>query len=78
MSFSHRDKIKLKNYLLKTLINKEGVISVTLVGSFWEKKNLNNFSDIDIIIILDKFNKQNYDKCISSLIKINLKKFNLV
>ena len=77
MSFSHRDKIKLKNYLLKTLINKEGVISVTLVGSFWEKKNLNNFSDIDIIIILDKFNKQNYDKCISSLIKINLKKFNL-
>ena len=77
MLFSHKDKIKLKNYLLKNLIKIEGVLSVTLVGSFWEKNNLNNFSDIDIIIILDKFNKQNYNKCISSLLKINLKNFNL-
>ena len=58
MLFSHKDKIKLKNYLLKTLINIEGVISVTLVGSFWEKKKLKNFSDLDIVIILDKFKKK--------------------
>ena len=43
MLFSHKDKIKLKNYLLKTLINIEGVISVTLVGSFWEKKKTKKF-----------------------------------
>ena len=77
MLFSHKDKIKLKNYLLKTLINIEGVISVTLVGSFWEKKKLKNFSDLDIVIILDKFKKKSYDRCINSLLEINLKKFNL-
>ena len=77
MLFSHKDKIKLKKYLLKTLINIESVISVTLVGSFWEKNKLKNFSDLDIVIILDKFNKKSYDKCINSLLKINLKKFNL-
>mgnify|MGYP001417003188 CR=1 FL=1 len=47
MLFSHKDKIKLKNYLLKNLIKIEGVLSVTLVGSFWEKNNLNNFTFID-------------------------------
>ena len=39
MLFSHKDKIKLKNYLLKNLIKIKGVLSVTLVGSFWKKKS---------------------------------------
>ena len=58
-------------------LNKNKRCLISNIGwFFWEKNNLNNFSDIDIIIILDKFNKQNYNKCISSL-KINLKNFNL-
>ncbi len=77
MLFSYQDKNKLKNYLLKTLIKLKGVISVTLVGSFWEQNKLSNFSDLDIVIILDEFNKKSYDNCINALLKTNLKKFNL-
>ena len=39
MLFKYRDKINLKKDIFKSLISTKGVVSVTLVGSFWEKKN---------------------------------------
>jgi broad specificity phosphatase PhoE len=77
MLFSHKDKIRLKNHLFKIIKDIDGVISVTLVGSFWNKTNLDNFSDVDIVIILKKLNKKNFNSCIKTISKINLKKFNL-
>ena len=77
MLFSQQDKNRLKNHLFKILSSIKGVISITLVGSFWTKKNLNDFSDVDIVIILEEFNQHKYNECINKISKINLKKFNL-
>ena len=38
MSFKYSDKVKLKKDIFKTLNKIKDVVSVTLVGSFWEKK----------------------------------------
>lgn len=77
MVFSNKDKIKLKKHLFRIITNIEGVMSVTLVGSFWDKTNSKNFSDIDIVIILKKLNKTRFNKCIKKISKINLSEFNL-
>ncbi len=77
MSFKYKDKLRLKKKLLINLTKINGVVSVTLVGSFWEKNNSKNFSDIDIVIILKKFNQKKYQECLRKIKKINLKEFNL-
>ena len=77
MLFTNREKKKLKKDLFKTLIKNKNVISVTLVGSFWEDERSKDFSDIDIVIILKKFNKNNYQECLKKITKLNLKKYNL-
>ena len=48
---------KLKNHILNNLLKVKGVISVNLVGSFWENPNENNFRDIDIVVVLKKIDK---------------------
>ena len=77
MSFRYRDKIKLKEDIFKILIDINEVISVTLVGSFWEKKTTKDFSDIDIVIILKKFSKITYYQCLKKINNLELKKYNL-
>jgi len=64
MLFTNREKQRLKKDLFKTLIKNKNVISVTLVGSFWENKKSKDFSDIDIVIILKRFNKISYQECL--------------
>ena len=43
MVFNYRDKVKLKKDIFKSLIDINEVVSVTLVGSFWEKKSTKDF-----------------------------------
>lgn len=77
MIFSNKDKNKLKNYIFKNLMSIDEILSVTLVGSFWNKSNFHNFSDVDVVIILKKLNTKNFNRCINIISKINLKNFNL-
>jgi len=77
MSFTLQKKIGLKKDLLKSLYSINGVVSVTLVGSFWRGKTLNNFGDIDIVLILNKINKKKYDQCINKIKSIKLKNYGL-
>jgi len=77
MSFNNKDKDKFKKDLFKTLIVVKNVISVTLVGSFWKKDNLKDFSDIDIVIILKNINKEKFQECLNKINKIDLSKYNL-
>ena len=77
MLFTNREKKKLKKDLFNTLIKNKNVISVTLVGSFWENNRSQDFSDIDIVVILKKFDKKNYQDCLNKIDKLNLKKYNL-
>ena len=75
MSFTLQKKIGLKKHLLKSLYSINGVVSVTLVGSFWRAKTLNNFGDIDIVLILNKINKKKYARINTDPAIINLLKF---
>jgi broad specificity phosphatase PhoE len=75
--FKYSDKVKLKKDIFKTLNKIKDVVSVTLVGSFWENKSTNDFSDIDIVIILKKFNKVKYDQCLKRINNLKLEKYNL-
>ncbi len=77
MLFKYRDKINLKKDIFKSLISIKGVVSVTLVGSFWEKKKTKDFSDIDIVIVLKKFSKVKYYECLKKINNLKLKKYNL-
>ena len=60
--------LKFKKYLLNNFIKIQGVESINLVGSFWSKPNSSNYSDIDIVIILDKFSLKKL-----TIVKISLR-----
>ena len=51
-------KSKLTEALFKAIENIKEVISVTLVGSFIDKKDLSGISDIDTIVICNQLNPQ--------------------
>ena len=77
MSFKYSDKAKLKKDIFKTLNKIKDVVSVTLVGSFWEKKSTKDFSDIDIVIILENFSEVKYYQCLKKINNLKLRKYNL-
>ena len=66
---------KFKNYILKNFLEVQGVISVNLVGSFWNNPNENNFRDIDIVIILNNIDKKKFINCVKFVEKIDLNLF---
>ena len=68
---------KFKNYILKNFLEVQGVISVNLVGSFWNNPNENNFRDIDIVIILNNIDKKKFINCVKFVEKIDLNLFGL-
>ena len=68
---------KLKNHILNNLLKVKGVISVNLVGSFWENPNENNFRDIDIVVVLKKIDKTKFYNCIKFVEKMDLNLFGL-
>ena len=77
MLFTNIEKRKLKKDLFNSLTKNKNIVSVTLVGSFWENNRPKDFSDIDIVIILKRFNKKDYQECIKKITRLNLKKYNL-
>ncbi len=77
MFFKNKDKDKLKKDLFNIIMTINDVISVTLVGSFWKKDNLKDFSDIDIVIIMKEIDKKKYHACLNKINKIDLKRYNL-
>ena len=77
MFFRNKDKDQLKKDLFNIIMSINDTVSVTLVGSFWKKNNLKDFSDIDIVIIMKKINKKKYYECLNKINKIDLRKYNL-
>ena len=71
----------IKNNIQKSLFNKlkkiNGVISITLVGSFVNKNDLSGISDIDTIVICKSLNYKKFLKCQDSVRKIDLEKCGL-
>jgi predicted nucleotidyltransferase len=56
--------------ITKKISNIENVISVSLVGSFFEKE-LNEISDIDFVVIVDVLNKKTFDNVLNEFLTFN-------
>jgi len=69
--------LELKNYILNKFIRIKGVVSVNLVGSFWENPEISNYRDIDIVIILDRLSLKKFKECKKLIQNIKLNKFAL-
>ena len=69
--------MKLKKYILSKLIKIKSVVSVNLVGSFWENPEKSNYKDIDIVIILDNLSYKKFLICKKHIQEIKLDKYNL-
>ncbi len=64
--------MKIGEILINELIKDKEVISATIVGSYSEKKNINQIGDIDIVVICKKLSKKIYLNLVK---KIQKKKF---
>ena len=72
-----KSKIEKKNFanlIFKCLLKNKEVKSVTITGSFFEKK-IDAISDIDTVVIVNKLNKKIYRECISSIKELQIRKF---
>lgn len=60
--------------LINELIKDKEVISATIVGSYSEKKNINQIGDIDIVVICKKLSQKIYFNLVKKIKKENFKK----
>ena len=67
-------KIKLKQDIINEYSSLKEIISFTFVGSFLDKEN---YSDIDIVIIVKNLNKELFNILKSKIKNLNLKKYNI-
>ena len=70
-------KDNIEKAIFESLFFNENILSVTLVGSFVDKKDLTGISDIDTIVICNKLEKKIFDECINQVKSIDLKKCGL-
>ena len=66
-------KEKIRQKLFQTLGKINGVVSVTLVGSFVDKEDLTGISDIDTVVICKSLDKKLFYSCLNSVENIDLK-----
>lgn len=66
------DKIKenIQNEILNVVVNKDYIISTTIVGSFASSPGIEGISDIDTVIIVDKLTQTKFDDINDSFQKI--------
>ena len=70
-------KENIRQELFQKLAEINGVVSVTLVGSFVNQKDLVGISDIDTIVICKSLDKKLFDACLNAVESINLKQCGL-
>ena len=65
------DQKIIKERLIKLIFNNlssiPNVLSVTLVGSFIDRKDLIGISDIDTIVVCDSLNQDIYNECVKKI-----------
>ena len=71
-------KLNIRKDLFEKLGGIQGVVSVTLVGSFVDREDLAGISDIDTIVICKSLDKKLFDACLYAVESIDLKKCGLV
>jgi broad specificity phosphatase PhoE len=66
-------KFKIQTEILKKLKSVKSIISVTFVGSFIDKNSIDIINDIDVVVIVDKLNKNIFNKCLNQIKLISTK-----
>ena len=61
------------NKFISELGNQKNIINLTLVGSFIDKNDLDKINDIDLIVIINKLNRNNFNKIVNKVKKIKPK-----
>ncbi len=72
-----RKYLELKKYILNKFIRIKGVVSVNLVGSFWENPKSTNYRDIDIVVVLDHLTLKKFENCKKLIARIKTNKLGL-
>lgn len=67
--------MKIGEILINELIKDKEVISATIVGSYSEKKNIDQIGDIDIVVICKKLSKKIYFNLVKKIQKRKFKKY---
>ena len=65
-------KSKLSEKLFDNLSNIDGVLSITLVGSFVDQVGLGGISDIDIVVVCLSLSKSIFEACLEATKNIDL------
>ena len=68
---------RLKKTIFKNLTSIANVLSVTLVGSFAESKDLSGISDIDTVVICNHLTEDVFNNCMAAASSINLSELGL-
>ena len=66
--------MKIGESIIEELIKDKEVISATVVGSYTEKRSINNIGDLDIVVICRKLKKNIFERLIRKIKKKNLKR----
>ena len=61
------------NKFISELGKQKNIINLSFVGSFIDKNNLDKINDIDLIVIINKLNRNNFNKIVNKVKKINQK-----
>lgn len=70
--------MKIGEILINELIKDKEVISATIVGSYSEKKNIDQIGDIDIVVICKKLSKKIYFNLVKKIKKRKFQKNTLI
>lgn len=57
----------ISDKLFEVITNVQGVLSVTIVGSFSDHDDLSTISDIDTIVICEELTQDLYEKCVNNV-----------
>ncbi len=66
--------MKIGESIIEELIKDKEVISATVVGSYTEKRSINNIGDLDIVVICRKLKKNIFERLIRKIKKKKFKK----
>lgn len=61
------DKRTLAEKIFNSLMAIQGVISVTFVGSFYDRQSVSEISDIDVIVVCEKLTRPLFENCNNSI-----------
>ena len=70
LSYLQPVKRALAEKIFNSLLTIQGVVSVTFVGSFYDRQDVSGISDIDVIVIFDTLSRLLFEQCTHAIEKM--------